>query len=180
MTLDYENESGYKEPFDLKALALTVAQACLDETGCPFEASVNLLVTGDEEIRGINRQYRDIDAVTDVLSFPLLEYEEPGDYSFLENDPAADHFDPDSGELMLGDIVIDLERCAEQAAGYGHSLRREFAFLVAHSMLHLAGYDHMTPEEEGQMFALQEKILNRLGILRDSEDGQNIKLITED
>ncbi len=176
MTLDYENESGLPEPFDLKALALMVAEESLNETECPYEAYVTLLVTGDEAIRGINHQYRGIDAVTDVLSFPLLEYETPGDYSFLEDDlTAADHFDPDSGELMLGDIVIDLERCAQQAAGYGHSLRREFAFLVAHSMLHLAGYDHMTPKQEEEMFSLQEKILNRLGIFRDPGDGQNIK-----
>ena len=175
MTLEYENESGIEEPFDLKELALAVAEESLDETGCPYEASVTLLVTGDEEIRSINSQYRGIDEVTDVLSFPLVEYEKPGDYSFLESELAqADHFDPDSGELMLGDIVIDFERCALQAAGYGHSLRREFAFLVAHSMLHLAGYDHMTASEEEQMFALQEKILNRLGISRDLRDGQNI------
>ena len=84
--------------------------------------------------------YRQIDAPTDVLSFPMLSYEQAGDFSALEED-YEDNFNPDTGEIMLGDIVISVDRVREQAAAYGHSERREFAFLIVHSMLHLFGYD---------------------------------------
>ena len=173
MTLEYENETGHEEPFDLKALAEKVADAVLDEVGCPYEAAASLLVTGDDEIREINRDQRGIDAVTDVLSFPMIPYSSPGDFSVLD-EPGADseYFEPESGELELGDMVVDLKRCQEQAVSYGHSLQREFAFLIAHSMLHLTGYDHMTPPEEEEMCALQEKILSRLGIGRDLPEDQ--------
>ena len=175
MTLEYENETGASEPFDLKALAVKVADAVLDEVGCPYEACASLLVTGDDEIRQINRDMRGIDSVTDVLSFPMIPFDNAGDFSVLD-DPSADAecFDPESGELLLGDMVVDLTRCREQAAGYGHSVKREFAFLIAHSMLHLTGYDHMTPPEEEEMCALQEKILTGLGIGRDITDDYSV------
>ena len=166
--LEYENESAIPEPFDLKAVAEAVMEASLDAAGCPYEAVVSLLVTGDDEIREINEEQRGIDSVTDVLSFPVLSFDKPGDFSFLETKEAdGSVFEPDSGFLMLGDMVIDFERCIRQAGEYGHSVLREFAFLVAHSMLHLTGYDHMTPHEEEEMCSLQETILNRLGITRD-------------
>ena len=113
----------------------------------------------------MNRMFRQIDKSTDVLSFPMLEYETPGDFSAFEQQQEA--FNPESGELMLGDIVISVARARAQAEEYGHSLKREFAFLVAHSMLHLLGYDHMTPEEAAVMEAKQEEVLQRLGITRD-------------
>ena len=173
MTLEYENETGIEEPFDLKSLAEEVAGEALDEVGCPYEACVSLLVTGDEEIRQINSQTRGMDAVTDVLSFPAVPFSSPGDFSLLEKPEAdSEYFDPESGQLLLGDMVVNYNRCREQAQNYGHSLKREFAFLIAHSMLHLTGYDHMTPPEEEEMCRLQEKILNRLGIGRDLPDDQ--------
>ena len=97
---------------------------------------------------------------TDVLSFPLLEYDEEGNIL----DEYMD-FNPD-GEMFLGDIVISLERAAEQAEEYGHSFEREVGFLTVHSMLHLFGYDHMTPEDEEEMFGYQEDILKEMGLLR--------------
>ena len=105
-----------------------------------------MTLTDNEGIHEINRMYRQIDAPTDVLSFPMLSYEQAGDFSALEED-YEDNFNPDTGEIMLGDIVISVDRVREQAAAYGHSERREFAFLIVHSMLHLFGYDHMTPED---------------------------------
>lgn len=95
----------------------------------------------------------------------MVNYETPGDFSFLEED-SEDCFDPDSGELLLGDIVISADKVAAQAEEYGHSRRREYAFLIAHSMLHLMGYDHMTPEDAAEMERLQEEILQQLGISR--------------
>ena len=112
----------------------------------------------------MNREHRHIDRATDVLSFPMLEYETPGDLSGIEE--SADAFDPETGELMLGDIVISKDRVIAQAEEYGHSVRREYAFLIAHSMLHLLGYDHMEEEERRLMEDRQRKIMEKAGILR--------------
>ena len=107
---------------------------------------------------------RQIDRATDVLSFPMADYETPGDFSHLDED--AGLFHPDTGELMLGDIVISVDKVFEQAEEYGHSTEREFSFLFAHSMLHLLGYDHMEPDEAAVMEAKQAKALEDLGITR--------------
>ena len=112
----------------------------------------------------MNREFRGIDRPTDVLSFPMIEYQKPGVFDFLEERP--DCFDPESGRLMLGDIVISKEKVLSQAEEYGHGVKREYAFLVVHSILHLSGYDHMEDGERRVMEELQEKILQKLKILR--------------
>ena len=109
--------------------------------------NVSILITDNEEIHGLNLEYRGKDAPTDVLSFPL--FDEEGNLD----------------EEELGDIVISLERALTQAEEYNHSLKREVAFLTAHSMLHLLGYDHENGEQE--MYVKQDEILNELGITRD-------------
>ena len=114
----------------------------------------------------MNREYRGIDRETDVLSFPNVDFEEEGVFD-IDEDREADCFDPETGELVLGDIMISVDRVYGQAQEYGHSVRREFAFLVAHSMLHLCGYDHMEEEERARMERRQEEILTGLGITRD-------------
>ena len=96
----------------------------------------------------------------------MLSYEIAGDFSKLEED-YDDNFNPDTGEIMLGDIIISVEKVFEQAESYGHSIEREFAFLILHSMLHLFGYDHMDDEERKSMESDQESILNNLKIRRD-------------
>ncbi|MDD6660904.1 MAG: rRNA maturation RNase YbeY [Lachnospiraceae bacterium] len=165
MTIDFENESSLDLGLDLYGIAQDVVSCALDYMDCPYEAQVSILITDDEEIHRINLEQRQIDRPTDVLSFPMVNYETPGDFAFLEVD-SEDCFDPDSGELLLGDIVISADKVAAQAEEYGHSRRREFAFLIAHSMLHLMGYDHMTPEDAAEMERLQEEILQQLGIAR--------------
>ena len=169
MTIIYEHEAGDMLPLEEEALAADVINASLDEIGCPYEVQVSLTITDSSGIQEMNKEFRDIDAPTDVLSFPMLDYEQPGDFSFLEEDEEGDQtdlFDPESGELVLGDIVINSDRVFSQANEFGHSIKREYAFLIAHSMLHLMGYDHMSPEEAAEMEALQEKILSGLGITR--------------
>lgn len=169
MTIDYENEYGDfpgLEGIGPEALAEQVISEALDCMECPYEASVGLLLTGDGEIQEINREQRGIDRPTDVLSFPMAEYDRPGDFAVFE-DRGCDYFDPDSGELLLGDIVLSIDRVLAQAEEYGHSVRREYAFLIAHSMLHLMGYDHMTEGEAAEMERLQEEILRRLNIIRE-------------
>ena len=114
----------------------------------------------------MNRECRGIDRETDVLSFPNVDFEQEGVFD-IDEDREADYFDPDTGELMLGDILISVDKVMEQAQNYGHSVRREFAFLVAHSMLHLCGYDHMEEAEAKVMERKQDEILAGLGITRD-------------
>ena len=147
------------------ALIKKAAAMALDAEGVDRPCLISVMLTDNEGIRETNRDFRGIDAATDVLSFPMVNYETPGDFSFLEED-SEDCFDPDSGELLLGDIVISADKVAAQAEEYGHSRRREYAFLIAHSMLHLMGYDHMTPEDAAEMERLQEEILQQLGISR--------------
>jgi probable rRNA maturation factor len=165
MTIISENESEIILDFDYEALQKKVVEACLDYEDCPYETEISILLTTDDEIRQINKEFRGIDAPTDVLSFPAIEYEIPGDFSDLEN-TKEDYFHPETGELLLGDIVISIERAMLQAEEYGHSLEREIAFLTAHSMFHLFGYDHMTEEERIIMEEKQKFVLDKLQILR--------------
>ncbi len=164
MTLIYDDEYELSLPFNPEALARKVIEHSLDYEECPYETEVNLLLTSDEEIHRMNYEFRKIDRATDVLSFPLVEYSIPGNFDHLEE--MDDCFNPETGELMLGDIVISKDKVLAQAEAYGHSPRREFAFLVAHSMLHLMGYDHMEEEEAKQMEAKQSEILEQLQIRR--------------
>ena len=166
MTVDFENESGDSLGLEAEDLANTVISCALDYMECPYEAQVSLLITTDDEIHEMNKMHRGIDAATDVLSFPMIDFETPGDFSFLEEEEAAEFFEPDSGELLLGDIVISSEHVRAQAEEYGHSIKREYAFLISHSMLHLMGFDHMTPDDAAQMEKLQEEILQILKISR--------------
>lgn len=166
MTFCVENETDENFPFSIEETARMVCERVLESEGCPYESAVNLLLTDDEGIRELNRQYRETDQETDVLSFPNLDFMEAGAFE-LPDERAADYFDPDTGELMLGDICISVDRMREQATEYGHSLRREFAFLVAHSMFHLCGYDHVEEAEAKIMEQKQEEVLTALGITRD-------------
>ncbi|MGN0142685.1 MAG: rRNA maturation RNase YbeY [Roseburia sp.] len=165
MSLNIEKEVEVSFPFDYEKLAEEVVSFALEHEEFPYEAEVNLTLTDNDGIHEINKMYRQIDSPTDVLSFPLLSYEKAGDFSRLEED-YDDNFNPDTGEIMLGDIVISVDRVKEQAEAYGHSEKREYAFLILHSMLHLFGYDHMTPEEAACMEDKQNVILNEMNILR--------------
>lgn len=166
MTVYMEDEAGAGWPFDPEETARQVCQAALELENCPYEAAVALVLTDNAGIRELNRQYRGIDQETDVLSFPNVDFREEGVFQ-IEEDREADYFDPDTGELVLGDIMISVDKVQEQAQKYGHGIRREFAFLVAHSMLHLCGYDHMEAQQAKDMEERQEAILAGLGITRD-------------
>lgn len=164
MTVTIEEEQNPQFDFDYQTLAKEVIEAAVEWEKFPYEAEVNLLLVSLEEIHEINREHRQIDSPTDVLSFPMIEYEKPGDFSRLEQD--EDNFNPDTGEALLGDIILCVDKVKEQAKSYGHSPKREFAFLILHSMLHLFGYDHMTEEEAAVMEEKQRNILEHMNILR--------------
>ena len=165
MNIFIEEEGSVTLPFDVEETARLVVEATLELEQCPYEAEVNLLLTTDEEIHKMNLEFRQIDRPTDVLSFPMVEYDTPGEFSCIDEE-SDDLFDPESGELMLGDIVISKDKVLSQAEQYGHSPKREYAFLIAHSMLHLFGYDHMEEEERLVMEERQRAIMQKVNILR--------------
>ncbi len=143
-------------PNDIEQLIEKCTRAALAEEEIDEDAQVSVTLVDNEAIREINREHRDIDRATDVLSFPL------GDEDSFDTDP-------ETGAILLGDIVISLERAAEQAKEYGHSFYREVAFLITHSLFHLLGYDHVDSEEDEKlMFSKQEKVLEALGITREA------------
>lgn len=164
MTISVEEEISASFSFDYEKTAGDVIRYTIVHEKFPFEAEVNLLLTDDEGIRLMNKEFRDIDSPTDVLSFPMIHYESAGDFSQLEAD--ADNFNPDTGEVVLGDIILNVTRVRQQAESFGHSELREFAFLIVHSMLHLFGYDHVTDAEAGVMEQVQAEILEEMHILR--------------
>lgn len=165
MTLNLAEDIEVNLPFDYQQVARDVIEEALTYEHFPYDAEVSLTLTDEDSIHEMNRQFRNIDRATDVLSFPLIEYPAAGDFSELNDE--SDIFDPDTGEAMLGDIVLSIPRVISQAEEYGHSVKREFAFLIAHSMLHLLGYDHMNEDERRVMESRQNQILKNLGITRD-------------
>lgn len=165
MTCNFESElRDIKLDFDYEELFANIVETFVEIEECPYEVTVDLLYTDDENIKEINTDIRNIENPTDVLSFPMNFFPAPGDYSMLEEDPDA--FDPDSGELMLGDIVLSQDHILKQAKEYGHSVKREYSFLIVHSLLHLTGYDHMEDEERELMEQRQRVIMEALNILR--------------
>lgn len=155
MTIDISYETDIELDLPYEDIIRQMVVATLDYENCPYEAEVSVSIVDDEEIQAINKTYRNIDKSTDVLSFPMYEYEKAADF----DSPDDSAFNPESGELLLGDIVISAEKVTAQAKEYGHSKEREFAFLLVHSMLHLLGYDHMEEEERLIMESKQREIL---------------------
>lgn len=152
--IDYNNEQDkLTPPEDFEKLVEDCTRAALAEEEIEDDAEVSVTLVDNARIKEMNSEFREIDKETDVLSFPL------GDENGFE-------VDPDTDAILLGDIVISLEKAQSQAEEYGHSLKREVAFLITHSLFHLLGYDHMTEDEEKEMFAKQEKVLQQLGITR--------------
>ena len=135
-----------------------------EEVNIPCE--VSLTFVDNASIREINRENRQIDRETDVLSFPMLEYENNMVFKEYYKDFKFDETYLDEGELVIGDIVLSLEKAKEQAKEYGHSFERECNYLVIHSVLHLLGYAHMVEEDKVKMRAREEELLNKLGISR--------------
>lgn len=152
--IDYNNEQDKIEPpEDIERLIEICTAAALEEEEMSDDAEVSVTLVDNARIRELNKEFRDIDRETDVLSFPM------GDEEGFE-------VDPDNDAVLLGDIVISAEKAKAQSEEYGHSFYREMAFLITHSLFHLLGYDHMTADEEKEMFSKQEKVLQKLGITR--------------
>lgn len=143
-----------------------VCDFALKEEGMDLDYQISLLFVDNEEIREINNETRNIDRATDVLSFPMLDFEEGKVYKDMYLNFEFDETFKDGNELILGDMVLSLEKALEQSKEYGHSYEREVSYLVVHSILHLLGYDHMIEEDKKKMRDREEEILNKLSITR--------------
>ena len=167
MTIFFEDESNESLPFKPKEITELVVEKVLAYMDFPYEAEVSLLLATSEDIRAVNLEFRQMAAVTDVLSFPAVEFvsawDEMEDIAQLEENG---YFNPETGEFVLGDIMICVSRVIEQANEYGHTVHREFAFLIVHSLLHLLGYDHLNDEDRHIMEEKQRRIMEYLEISR--------------
>ncbi|MBE5898165.1 MAG: rRNA maturation RNase YbeY [Lachnospiraceae bacterium] len=174
MTIYYDNQTDYEFDFDYKKVANDVITKTLLHEQFKYDVEVSITFVNEESIRKINKEYRDIDNSTDVLSFPMIEYD--SDYSRISErkeemyDFLIDVIDiknPDTDEIILGDIVLCVPVIINQAKEYNHSILREYAFLIVHSMLHLLGFDHIEEDERIIMENKQNQILESLSITRD-------------
>lgn len=165
MTIYVEDEGGYMFDFSVREQLDKLTAFVVEQVSCPYEVEVSVTMVDKEEIRRLNKEFRNVDRVTDVLSFPMTEYEEAANFEsqiFRQSMTIS----PETEELILGDIVICSQVIGEQAEEYGHLELREFSFLAVHSLLHLFGYDHMEEEDRIQMEELQRKIMKELKINR--------------
>ena len=165
MILEFEDEKGLldEQTHELMQRCADAAQRT-EGVSCPL--SVFISVVGDEEIRTINREQRNKDASTDVLSFPTVNYPKGKTAGQCEH-LLREEYDPDTDACALGDIVISMDHVRAQAAEYGHSERRECGYLLTHGLFHLMGYDHMTDEDKPVMRAMEEKSLASIGLTRE-------------
>ncbi|MBP7401402.1 MAG: rRNA maturation RNase YbeY [Clostridia bacterium] len=172
MNVLFENQQRKYPAESLQVIAERVAAAALAGSAAIFrwtkkalEPGIGIHLVGTTRMRAVNRDARGVDRVTDVLSFPMMEMTE-GRMAGYPGPEDVDRSLPGRSVVWLGDILVCPVRAEAQAKAYGHSFQREFAFLVAHGMLHLLGYDHEDPSGESRMFALQESILQQLGYYR--------------
>lgn len=156
--INIEVESAFAGQVDVAFLRRLV-ETTLAQEGITAVPVVSLYITDDDEVRELNRQYRGVDATTDVLSFPLLD------------NKTSPFVAPPDGRLHLGDVMVSYPRAVEQAADYGHSVDRELSYLVVHGLLHLLGYDHETDEDQTKMRVHEEAVLSRLGQGRGTVGG---------
>jgi probable rRNA maturation factor len=151
---------------ELEGTIESVIEYALKEEEVNIPCEVSVVFVDNEEIREINKENRNIDKPTDVLSFPMLEYPEGSVFKDVYLNHKFHVSDLDNGNLILGDIVLSLEKAEEQRKEFGHSFLREAAYLTVHSVLHLLGYDHMEEEEKNVMRKREEEILNKFHLTR--------------
>lgn len=163
--LEEETDEAKQLDFDYRSLLERIVATALEAEGFPAEIQLSVTFTDEASIQEINRNFREKDAATDVLSFPMLQFAGGSGYEHLL--PESADQDPESGELLLGDIVLCIPKVFAQAREYGHSIKREFAFLLVHSLLHLMGYDHIEEADRAAMEERQRSIMEQLQIFRE-------------
>ena len=153
MTIIIENESEHEISSEQEKLIESIIKKSIETEKYNNMAEVGVTVVTNKRIKELNKEFRNKDCVTDVLSFPLIDFE-------------LGELPPKSGKYLLGDIAFSFDKAVEQAKEYGHSIDREIGFFIAHSMLHLMGYDHQDESSERVMFKKQEQILDAVGLTR--------------
>lgn len=166
--VDIDNSKKYKFNFDIDILSKKISREIFRNEKLAYDFSFNVKIVNDTEIKKINYFERKINKVTDVLSFPNVDFTKPSNFSKFINKNGIDVsiIDLDLKTIFLGDIIICYNMIIKASKKYGHSIKREYSFLLTHSILHLLGYDHMNEMDEKNMFSKQEKILNNLKIFR--------------
>lgn len=166
--INIELPKKYKLDIDIENLSSIILAETLKMEKIKYDFSVNVSIVSDKKIKKINNLERGINEVTDVLSFPNIPFSKPSyiDEFIDEKSINVSIIDLNTNTIFLGDVVICYEKVLEQASLYNHSIEREFSFLLLHSFLHLLGYDHMAAKDEKIMFKKQDKVLNKLGIVR--------------
>lgn len=157
--IEYKNKNIKKIDFSIEEITNKIMNEIIKQHNIIYDIGVFVLLVSNYKIKKINKQFRQIDRSTDVLSFPMFEFDKIADFknatSFINNN-----------ELFIGDTIISVDKCLAQAAKYNHSIKREFSFLITHSFLHLIGYDHIKNNDEKKMISMQNNILSNLGIYR--------------
>ena len=168
LNIDYDKKLDKAFGFNVENITKRVLTEAMLTEKVPFDISINVSIVADKKIKNINEQERNIDKVTDVLSFPVVDMKKPTTYNvFYKNKKLdIDYIDLDTNTVFMGDIVINKNRVLSQSKLYNHSIKREYAFLLTHSFLHLVGFDHMKKNDEEKMCKEQEKILTKLKISR--------------
>ena len=158
----------YTFDFDIKVLSMKIANSIFNEEKLQYSFSFNLFFVSKQKIKTINKQNRNVDKVTDVLSFPNIAFDRPSNLRKYVKNRKIDFeiYDYTTKTIFLGDILICYDVLKKQAKLYAHSIKREFSFLLTHALFHLLGYDHMNEKDEKKMFNKQELILNELKIYR--------------
>ncbi len=164
MTIDINYESDLKLDIAYEDIIKDITVATLEHENCPYDVELSVSIVSIESMQSINLEYRGIDKPTDVLSFPLNEFYKPAYFADIRD--RCDAFNPETGELMIGDIIVSATHIIKQADKYGHSRTRELAFLIVHSLLHLIGYDHIEDAGRIIMEERQRAILNFAGYTR--------------
>lgn len=164
LIINYENEQKDVEiSEELKLLLKNIIQCVLDTEKFYFDTKVDMLFVDNATIRELNLKHRNVDKVTDVLSFPILDINPNDGYNISIS---VEDYDYETQAYLLGDIVISLDKVIEQSKEYGHSFERELGFLTAHSVFHLLGYDHITKNEEKEMYDKTEEVMNLMNLKR--------------
>ncbi|CAM2846627.1 rRNA maturation RNase YbeY [Hathewaya histolytica] len=152
---------------DIVELIEKMIHYTLQEEKVTLDYEISLILVDNKEIRDINRETRGKDSITDVLSFPMLEYPNHKVFKDVYKDYGFNDMDLDEGKLVLGDIALSLERAKEQSEEFNHSFKREVCYLIIHSILHLLGYDHIEDNDKEVMRKREEEILNSFNVIRD-------------
>ena len=168
MTIDIDFRKSAENQAEIEQIVRSAVLTTLSAQGETEKIELSVVITDDEDMRAINASMRSVDETTDVLSFPMLEYDDMQDEgATLLADELFGETNPETGEILLGDIVINYDRTVEQAAEFGHSFARELGYLTVHAMLHLLGYDHIAAEDKRIMREREEFILDILQLKRE-------------